>query len=89
MINMDKTKDLFTYCPKANNAVKELDKYDLTELLKECNKNSLQAMQTHISDKYPQLEKCLDILDDAEFMMYFETRYDVKFGENISYYLIY
>lgn len=84
---MDKNKELFTYCPEANNAVKELDKYDLSILLSGCKGSSLQRLQTHISDKYPQLEKHLDCLDDSEFMKYFETKYGVVFGETITYYL--
>ena len=84
---MDKTKELFTYCPKANNAVKELDKYDLSKLLSECKGASLQRLQTRISDEYPQLEKHLDILDDDEFMIYFQTRYDIVFGETILYHI--
>jgi hypothetical protein len=85
---MDKTKDLFTYCPKTNNAVKELDKYDLIEILSKCeNKCSLERMRTYITDKYPQLEEHLEIFDKYEFMIYFQTRYDIVFGEDITYYM--
>jgi hypothetical protein len=84
---MNKEKELFTYCPKANAAAKELDKYDLKDLLSKLNGSSLQRIQSHISDEYPQLEKHLDLLEDGEFMMYFETRYGVVFTETSTYHL--
>ena len=50
---MDKEKELFTYCPKANNAAKELDKYDFKDLLIKLHGANLQRIQSYISDEYP------------------------------------
>lgn len=81
-------KDLFLYDTDIHNATKELDKVDLSKLLSKCRCISLSNLQTYISDEYPQLEKHLDMLDDAEFMMYFQDRYNATFNSRTSYYLV-
>jgi hypothetical protein len=59
----------------------------MTELLSHFDGYNLSIIQNKILKKYPQLEKYLDCLDDTEFIIYFETRYNVIFKECITYFM--
>lgn len=80
---------MFDYCQEAKKAVEELDKYDLSDILKQCYeigwRDPLDIGERGIIGKYPELEGSVHALDLDELMEYLMEKYPVRFSERISY----
>ena len=80
---------MFDYCQEAKKAVEELDKYDLSDILKQCYeigwRDPWDIGERGIIGKYPELEGSVHALDLDELMEYLMKKYPVRFSERISY----
>ncbi len=80
---------MFDYCQEAKKAVAELDKYDLSDILKQCYEigwcDPWDIGEHGIIGKYPELEGSVHALDLDELMEYLMEKYPVRFSERISY----
>lgn len=80
---------MFDYCQEATKAVEELDKYDLSDILKQCYeigwRDPWDIGERGIIGKYPELEGSVHALDLDELMEYLMEKYPVRFSERISY----
>lgn len=80
---------MFDYCQEAKKAVAELDKYDLSDILKQCYeigwRDPWDIGERGIIGKYPELEGSVHALDLDELMEYLMKKYPVRFSERISY----
>ena len=80
---------MFDYCQEATKAVEELDKYDLSDILKQCYeigwRDPWDIGERGIIGKYPGLEGSVHALDLDELMEYLMEKYPVRFSERISY----
>lgn len=80
---------MFDYCQEAKKAVEELDKYDLSDILKQCYeigwRDPWDIGERGIIGKYPELEGSVHALDLYELMEYLMEKYPVRFSERISY----
>lgn len=80
---------MFDYCLEAKQAAAELDKYDLSDILKQCYeigwRDPWDIGERGIIGKYPELESSVHALDLAELMVYLMKKYPVRFSESISY----
>lgn len=80
---------MFDYCQEAKKTVEELDKYDLSDILKQCYeigwRDPWDIGQHGIIGKYPELEGSVHALDLDELMEYLMKKYPVRFSERISY----
>ena len=80
---------MFDYCQEAKKAVAELDKYDLSDILKQCYeigwRDPWDIGERGIIGKYPELEGSVHALDLDELMEYLMEKYPVRFSERISY----
>ena len=80
---------MFDYCQEAKKAVDELDKYDLSDILKQCYeigwRDPWDIGERGIIGKYPELEGSVHALDLDELMEYLMEKYPVRFSERISY----
>ncbi len=80
---------MFDYCQEAKKAVEELDKYDLSDILKQCYEigwcDPWDIGEHGIIGKYPELEGSVHALDLDELMEYLMKKYPVRFSERISY----
>lgn len=65
---------MFDYCQEAKKAVEELDKYDLSDILKQCYeigwRDPWDIGERGIIGKYPELEGSVHALDLDELMEY-------------------
>lgn len=80
---------MFDYCQEAKKAVEELEKYDLSDILKQCYeigwRDPWDIGERGIIGKYPELEGSVHALDLDELMEYLMEKYPVRFSERISY----
>ena len=80
---------MFDYCQEAKKAVEELDKYDLSDILKQCYeigwRDPWDIGERGIIGQYPELEGSVHALDLDELMEYLMEKYPVRFSERISY----
>ncbi len=80
---------MFDYCQEAKKAAAELDKYDLSDILKQCYeigwRDPWDIGERGIIGKYPELEGSVHALDLDELMEYLMKKYPVRFSERISY----
>lgn len=80
---------MFDYCQEAKKAVEELDKYDLSDILKQCYeigwRDTWNIREHGIIGKYPELEGSVHALALDELMEYLMEKYPVRFSERISY----
>jgi hypothetical protein len=80
---------VFDYCQEAKKAAAELDKYDLSDILKQCYeigwRDPWDIGERGIIGKYPELEGSVHALDLDELMEYLMKKYPVRFSERISY----
>lgn len=80
---------MFDYCQEAKKAVEELEKYDLSDILKQCYEIGWRDLwdigERGIIGKYPELEGSVHALDLDELMEYLMEKYPVRFSERISY----
>lgn len=80
---------MFDYCQEAKKAADELDKYDLSDILKQCYeigwRDPWDIGERGIIGKYPELEGSVHALDLDELMEYLMKKYPVRFSERISY----
>lgn len=80
---------MFDYCQEAKKAAAELDKYDLSDILKQCYeigwRDPWDIGERGIIGKYPELEGSVHALDLDELMEYLMEKYPVRFSEHISY----
>lgn len=73
---------MFEYDVAAMEAVKRLDEYDFTEILRECYENRIReswCLKDKIADNYKEIEDALDNLNLYEFMDYLYDRYPIRF----------
>ncbi len=80
---------MFEYDQETSHAAETLDKYDLSDVLSECNdlgwRDPWDIRERALLTKYPELTNTLDDLSLDEFMEYLCERYPVRFEEVVSY----